>query len=372
MNTFKFNPKTLLTGLQAISKAFDGRTNVPICSNYLFELDNDRVKISVTDLRVTYAVTIPVIGGGTSFRAVVPQGIVKYLAKVKSDECIFSWVVESFSAEILTGKERAKFSGDNSEDFPMAPEVIDHVFNTTGAMFGQIKRLLPMMSGDEIRPAINCIGFIPAGTGVNLCVTNGHVLRYEVLPGVSDPFGFLYAPKAARMLAGIKIEGEAVVEVFCNKERVNTKMVFAVGGLKYELTSRNHDERYPDYMAVIPGVEGTKTRLSVNKKEILTTLDKALLFANKQTKMIVFDINGAASITAEDLDFSNEISIPLEKVTIDGEPLKIGFDGDLLGMVADVHGDEFTIDFTTDSKCLTIRDTGAQSVTILMPIKIKQ
>jgi DNA polymerase-3 subunit beta len=370
MNTFKFNPKALLTSLQVIAKAFATRVNVPILDYYLFEVNPGMVKVSVTDLSVTFSAFIHVGYFGPGFRAVVPKEIIKYLATLKAESSEFTWIEDSYSAEFITDGERGKFSGLEPKEFPMAPDVCEHVFDTTGVLFGQIRRLLPFMCDDERYPNKNCIGFVPVGDGVELCATDGHTLRAETLQGVSDKLGFLYAPKAAKVLSVLKIADDAVVAVYCNKERVNTRIVFDLSGVRYELISRNHhDERYPNYLAIMPDAKSTKTWLTVDKKELLSSIDKALLFANKDTNQVVFSINGSVKLNAENLDESKEVSIPLKSASSKGEEMKISFSGELLRTVANAHSEVFTLEFIAPNKCLSVHEENSH--TILMPIIIK-
>ena len=373
MNTFKFSPKTLLSALTIVSKAFPSKVScrVPILEYFLFSVTGTRLTISVTDLSIFYSVSMQVESlANAMFTAVVPQDLFKYLGKIKDQETAdFVWVPSSYSVEVINDGERAKFSGENPEAFPKRVETGIYEFSAKGIMFSQIKRLLPYMSDDAIRTNINCIGFVPQKGSMSMAATNGHALRVEHLEGVSHNIGFLLNPAAAKLVSGLKVDKDAIVGVYSNKERTSTRMVFNAGDFETEITSRNHDERFPNYPDVFPDRDNIKTWFDVGKAELLKAIDKALLFSNPSTNMVVLSsVDGDITIKAENLDESKEVSIKLKTSSARGQDLEIGFNGKLLATVIESHGDAFTLELIAPNKAASIW-TG-ESQTLLMPIMI--
>ena len=80
---------------------------------------------------------------------------------------------------------------------------------------------------------------------------------------------------------------------------------------------------YPNYEAVIPNEN--PNRLTIDRLSLLSSIKRVSIFANKTTHQVRLKINGSElSVSAEDLDFSNEAN---ERLTCayEGEDMEIGF-----------------------------------------------
>jgi DNA polymerase-3 subunit beta len=371
MNTFNFNPKFLVKALQIVSAAFPSRTNrVPILDYFLFEVTAGVLRISVSDLQVTFRACMAVVGN-SDFSAVVPRTVVKYLSTLKVDTCTFTWVPDSYSAEFTYNGERAKYSGEEPKDFPKSPEVDKDLFTIPAGVFGQFKTLLEFTGTDDLRPALTGISFAPVGKELKMVTSDGNYLRVESLHAVFSEIGFVLPAKPARILAGLKVPADVPVKMFTNANGtyLNTRFTFEHMGYDLELITKNIDEKIPNYMGVVPSAESTTTWADLNKKTFLPMLDKALLFANPLTKMVKFTFGEKVSLHAENLDEAQEITVNIHGVRR-GEDLTIGFNGELLKTVVEAQSEAFTIDLTRPNKALTIRENG--SITLLMPLMLAQ
>ena len=88
------------------------------------------------------------------------------------------------------------------------------------------------------------------------------------------------------------------------------------------------DARYPDYTAVIP-VDNPHL-LTLSRTDFLNSLKRIAIYANKTTNQVILNINdGSLTVSAQDLDFSNEATEQLT-CTYEGEPLTIGFNAKFL------------------------------------------
>jgi DNA polymerase-3 subunit beta len=370
MNTFIFTPKTLIKALQIVSKAFPSFNScrVPILQNFLFQVTGNVLRISVNDLSITFSVSMPVVSKG-NFKAIVPQECLKYLTKIKSDTATFTWIAESFSAEFNYGTERAKYSGDEPNDFPAAAIAETELFTVTAGLFQQFKTMLAFVSDDALRSAHTGISIIPQGKEMKLMATNAHYLRAETLPNAFHAVGFIYPAKPAKILSGLKLDVSTPVTVFVDGVYLNTRMTFSSDGFDFEMITRNIDEKAPNYAAVIPDAESATTWMDVSKGEFLEAIDKSLLFAHPTTKLVSIHLNGKASIQAVNLDESKEITIDLPTCSKRGNDIVMGFNAELLQTVVKAHGDAFTIEFMKVNRCLAIRNESA--VTILMPVMLE-
>jgi DNA polymerase-3 subunit beta len=95
-----------------------------------------------------------------------------------------------------------------------------------------------------------------------------------------------------------------------------------------KMVCRLIDERYPDYENVIPS--DNSNNITVDKSEILNSLKRISIYANKTTNQVRLKVSGSEIlISAEDLDFSNEAN---ERISCDheGSDIEIGFNAKFL------------------------------------------
>ena len=99
------------------------------------------------------------------------------------------------------------------------------------------------------------------------------------------------------------------------------------------------DERYPDYENVIPS--DNSNSIEVDKSEILSSLKRISIYANKTTNQVRLKVSGSEIlISAEDLDFSNEAN---ERISCehDGDDIEIGFNAKfLIEILSNIHSDK--------------------------------
>lgn len=377
------NSQVLLTALQTVSKVMSKSSYVPIIENFLFDIRNGVLTVSATDLQSTFKLSWKVeCNPDTVFKCVVPKEVIKYLQKLDGPITL-AYTHENYSIELLDDESRAKYSGDNYEDFPHAPQTDVELFVTDSTIFAEFKDLLNYLDNNELRPAMTGIGFIQRD-GLNLVATNGHILKVVNLPDLTAPCDddgrvLILPGKIAKILSDLKF-GTAkkpdveqvhvcgrydVKEDTGNSVLANVSFLFSYGCYDAEIITKDIDERYPQYWSVIPST--SVTQYTTDKKRFLSVLDKAQLFANKVTKQIRLSLNGSNKISAEDLDFSNEYIAEVGG-SYEGAPIEIGFNADLLKDVVNSFGDTFTLELTAPNKAGVIRN--GNSLALCMPVML--
>ena len=126
------------------------------------------------------------------------------------------------------------------------------------------------------------------------------------------------------------------------------------------------DERYPDYDNVIPSDNTNLVTLS--KSEILGSLKRISIYANKTTNQVRLKITGSEILmSAEDLDFSNEAN---ERISCehDGEDIEIGFNAKfLIELLSNIDSDKVILKLSEPNKAgLIIPDNVGENEEITM------
>src|SRR5690606_19109113 len=156
----------------------------------------------------------------------------------------------TLAIEISAGDGKYKLSGENAEDFPKIPVVENaSTVNISAPILAEaINKTIFAVSNDELRPAMAGVLVQLASDSLTFVATDAHKLvRYRRNDVRSDQDTSLILPKKALSLLKSSLPNEDVdVSVQYN----NTNAFFSFGSIN--LICRLVDERYPDYVAVIP------------------------------------------------------------------------------------------------------------------------
>lgn len=361
---FIVSTSILLKQLQAINGASSSSTVLPILENFLFEIKDNTLTISATDLQ-TSMVTSLQIEAKEEGKVAMPSKILIETLKTLPDQPVAFFVDNNTLAiEISAGDGKYKLSGENPEDFPKIP-VIDnaHTVHMPAPILAEaISKTIFAVSNDELRPAMSGVLVQLGDKSVTFVSTDAHKLvRYRRSDiGVEKPAS-LILPKKALSLLKSSLPSEYInVSIEYN----STNAFFSFGNIN--LICRLIDERYPDYEAVIPQVNPNK--LTVDRLLFLNTLRRVVIFANKTTHQVRLKISGSElNISAEDLDFSNEAHERLG-CQFEGEDMEIGFNAKfLVEMLNNLASEEVVIEMSTANRAgLLIPAVAEENEDILM------
>lgn len=370
---FIVSTSTLLKQLQAISGASSTSTVLPILENFLFEIENDTLTISATDLQTSMVTSLPVENkDGEGKKIAMPSKILIETLKTLPDQPVaFAVDMETLAIEISAGDGKYKLSGENAEDFPKIPEVEDAstIHLPASVLSEAISKTIFAVSNDELRPAMAGVLVQFNEQSVEFVSTDAHKLvKYTRTDIGADKVASIILPKKALSLlrSTLPMEDSSV-----SIEYNGTNAFFKFGDI--HLICRLVDERYPDYEAVIPTVNPNK--LTVDRALFLNTLRRVVIFANKTTHQVRLKISGSElNISAEDLDFSNEAHERLS-CQYEGEDIEIGFNAKfLVEMLSNLSSEEVMIEMSSPNRAgllkPTITDDGEKILMLVMPVML--
>jgi len=368
---FIVSTSILLKQLQSISGASSSSTVLPILENFLFEIKDNLLTISATDLQ-TSMVTSLQIEAKEEGRVAMPSKILIETLKTLPDQPVaFSVDTNTLAIEISAGDGKYKLSGENADDFPKIP-IVDNVSTvaiSASILSEAITKTLFAVSNDELRPAMSGVLVQLAEQNITFVSTDAHKLvRYRRTDVRTEkPTSFILPKKALTLLKSSLLSDDAAVSIEYN----NTNAFFQFGNI--HLICRLIDERYPDYEAVIPQVNPNK--LTVDRLLFLNTLRRVVIFANKTTHQVRLKISGSElHISAEDLDFSNEAHERLN-CQFEGEDMEIGFNAKfLVEMLSNLNSSEVVIEMSTPNRAglliPAVKEDNEDILMLVMPVML--
>ncbi|HWV74322.1 MAG TPA: DNA polymerase III subunit beta [Pseudosphingobacterium sp.] len=368
---FIVSTSTLLKQLQAVNGASSSSTVLPILENFLFEIKDNALTISATDLQTSMITSLQVESKEEGKVAVPAKILIETLKTLPDQPIAFSVDMQTYSIEISAGDGKYKLSGENAEDFPKIPVVENPstVSIPASVLSEAINKTIFAVSNDELRPAMTGVLCQLTPQSTTFVATDAHKLvRYRRLDVKSETVTSMILPKKALSLLKSSLPSE---DVDVAVEYNNTSAFFRFGNI--HLICRLIDERYPDYEAVIPQVNPNK--LTIDRLLLLNSLRRVVIFANKTTHQVRLKIAGSElNISSEDLDFSNEAHERLS-CQYEGEDTEIGFNAKfLIEMLNNLVCEEVVLEMSTPNRAglllPSIEDENENILMLVMPVML--
>ncbi len=369
---FIVSSSALLKQLSKISGVIPSRSVLPIIENFLFEIDESKLTISTTNLEISMQTSLQVEARGESMKIAVPARILQDILKALPDQPIsFSIEKETFGIEISSENGKYKLSGENGLDFPKIPVSINTQAATMpcSVLYSAINKTLFAASTDEDKAALNGIYFNLGTNGLTFVATDAHrLVRYRRLDvTVPEPTSFIVPQKALNLVKGSFANDDNQVRIEYN----DNNAFFRSSNIL--LVCRLIDQKYPDYENVIP--TDNPNRLIISRTDLLGTLRRVNIFANKISHQVRFKVSGSElTISAEDLDFANEARETL-KCTYLGSDLEIGFNAALLiDIINNSVTNEIVMELSAPNRAANIlpdiQGEGEHLLMLIMPVML--
>jgi DNA polymerase-3 subunit beta len=201
-----------------------------------------------------------------------------------------------------------------------------------------------------------------------LVATDAHKLVKYMFTNIKSEVStsFIVPKKALNLLKGVLPPDEEVTFSF-NKANA----FFSFGNVK--LLCRLIDAKYPDYNAVIP--VDNPNLLTIGRGDFQNSLKRIAIYANKTTNQVILNINdGSLTVSAQDLDFSNEATEQLS-CTYEGEPLTIGFNAKfLIEMLNVLESEDIKIELSSSTRAGILQPSekaeGEDILMLVMPVML--
>ena len=329
----------LLKNLNSISGVITSNPVVPILENVLFEIEGGNLLITASDLQTSVMVELQVESKEDGSVAIPAKILIETLKNLPEQPVTFSIDDQNYNIEINSDNGRYKLAGENSADFPKVPGVNDGYSSDINSeiLNSAISNTIFSTSTDELRPAMTGVFFKLSSTGCTFVSTDGHRLVKYIrtdIKGDEVDHDMILPRKSLNLLKSI-LPTDKSSDIKLDFNASNAYFSFENIKMVYRLI----DERYPDYDNVIPS--DNSNTVTITKSELLGSLKRISIYANKTTNQVRFKITGSEIlISAEDLDFSNEAN---ERISCehDGDDIEIGFNAKfLIEMLSNIESEK--------------------------------
>ncbi|NVJ89610.1 MAG: DNA polymerase III subunit beta [Flavobacteriaceae bacterium] len=368
---FIVSSSQLLKQLQVLGGVINSNNTLPILDNFLFELSENQLKVSASDLETTMSAVIDVESDSEGAIAVSARILLDTLKTFPDQPLTFKTEGES-TIEISSDQGRydmAFFSGDEfpkAVSLPSPSETIvpAHILGTA------ISKTIFAAGNDDLRPVMSGVFFQFSSQSLTFVATDAHKLvKYSRTDVTANQTAeFIMPKKPLNLLKGILAGSESEVSIEYND--ANAKFTFD----NVVLVCRLIDGKYPNYEAVIP--KENPNKLTVDRASFLNSVRRVSIFSSKTTHQIRLKMAGTElNISAEDLDFANKAD---ERLSCDyqGDDMQIGFNSRFLSeMLNNLSSNEVQLEMSLPNRAgiLTPIDgteEGEKVTMLVMPVML--
>lgn len=367
---FSVSSSDLLKQLQIAGGAIASNPVLPILEDFLFVIKDNQLTISATDLETSIVTKIEVTADGNGTVAVPAKILLDTLKELPMQPITFLVNDENYGIEITSAYGKYRLAGENGQDFPNipTPDAVDTVKLSSSVIAQAISKTIFATSNDELRPAMTGVYFQVDFNKLTFVATDAHKLvKYAFTDVASEVSTTFIVPKKALNLLKNALPNEAELTLSFNKANA----FFSVGHI--DMVCRLIDARYPDYNAVIP--VDNPNLLTLSRSDFQNSLKRIAIYANKTTNQVILNVNdGSLTVSAQDLDFSNEATEQLP-CTYEGDPLTIGFNAKfLIEMLNVLESDEIKMELSSPTRAgilLPVEETeGEEILMLVMPVML--
>ena len=158
---FVVSTTQLLKKLQLISGVISSNTVLPILEDFLFDIQDGKIKVFATDLETSMSTEIDAESKESGRIAIPAKILLDTLKTLPEQPLTFAFDEKTFGIEISSSTGKYKLAGENPEDFPKIPTTEDatEVEIPSEVLGRAIGQTLFAVSNDELRPAMTGVLF---------------------------------------------------------------------------------------------------------------------------------------------------------------------------------------------------------------------
>jgi len=345
---FIVSSSLLLKNLQSIIGVINTSNTLPILDDFLFDLKDDALVITSSDLETTMSVTLKPDKALQNGSIAIPAKILVDTLKTFADIPVsFTINEDNQGIEISAGDGKYKLAGHKSDEYPRVPslESTTSIELTSSLLSQAINKTLFATGNDELRLVLSGVFCELSPEDITFVATDAHKLvKYKRTDAKSNESASFILPKKPLNLLKNIITGQDM-PVSIEYNRTNAFFSFQ----NVHLVCRLIDGKYPNYDAVIPTENPNK--LTIDRNALLTTIRRVAIFANQSTHQVRFKLSGKELVlSSEDLDFSKESK---DRLTCDyeGDDLEIGFNSKfLIEMLNNIDTEEVRLEMSAPNR----------------------
>lgn len=273
----------LKEGLGAVERATGENLNLPILKNILVKTDQNRIKITATNLEVgiNYFILGKVIEDGS---ITVPASVfINLINNLQSER--LSLETKKNNLGVKTDNYEAVIQGMPAEEFPLIPKIKneEEFIEIKGDLLKEaLTQIILSAQISDLRPELNSVLLCFSLEDLKLAATDSFRLSEKTIimsqfkTNHTESFKLLLPIKTIQELLHILKDDDAL-KIYHDPNQVLFKTN------DFELISRLVEGNFPNYEAIIP--KKFDTEVILNRQELMNALKVAGIFSSRTSEV---------------------------------------------------------------------------------------
>lgn len=279
----KVTQENLNKALGLVARVASTRGTLPILSNVLLKIDDNRLNVSATNLDIAISCELGA--------QVQTEGSLTVPARLLQDfvNSLPAGVIELEQEEqrlkITTNSYKSVINGVAADEFPVMPAIESGTSWKIGGplLKKALQQVLIAASGDESRPVLTGIYFHTVDGVLYAAATDSYRLAEKRLMKLEDEVQLLIPATALHDVLRIINDFEGDITVVHDDQQVQ----FRAGDV--ELVARLIEGNYPDYRKLVPASFATTAIMP--RADLVSTTKVSSLFARESAGSIVISVD---------------------------------------------------------------------------------
>jgi DNA polymerase-3 subunit beta len=367
---FNLDRETLLQPLQAIQGVVERRQTLPILSNVLMSVADDKLALTATDMEVELVAKTG-LQDATGGEITLPARKLIDICRALPAGAKISFVVEGERAIVRSGRSRFTLSTLPASEYPSADRPADEA--SVSIKQGALKHLIDLthfaMAHQDVRYYLNGLLLELSADMLRAVATDGHrlaVAEKDIQAEVGEEPRTLILPRKGvgelqRLLGS---DGESM-ELVIGSNAIRASFA------ELQFTSKLIDGRFPDYERVIPDAEACDKQLTLEKESLRQCLARAAILSNDKYRAVRLSLApGILRVVANNPE--QEQAEDEMEVAYEGDTLEVGFNVTyLMDALNALPGENARLFFTdASSSCLLTPEGEERCRYVVMPMRL--
>ncbi len=346
---FTIDRDSLLNKLRVVEKVTSQRGNVqPVLSNVLFDVKNNVLNLSATDLEISVKANATVAVKKEGKITIPAKKLLEIATKLPEKPVEFSLNEDTNVVSISCGNSKFEIVGISASEFPKTEDEIKdgtEIEIELEPFLKSIKNTVYAAANYENRNVISGVFCQIKGNKIEMAATDGNRLT-RIIENINNK-----EDKSTKLVIPSKTLNEFVrICFFITEEKVklyvdNSKLTLKTSS--FSINSRLIEGEYPPYEQLIP--KTTANNAILNRNELIDALDRVSIMVNDRTSIVKFVFGDNKLILkaetpnsgnsedvidcnyqGEDLSIAFNYKYVLDSIkTMDAKQVKIGLNGSL-------------------------------------------
>lgn len=367
---FTLDRETLLKPLQLVMGVVERKQTMPILSNVLINLSDNKLSVTGTDLEIELIGQNTVqVSSGLPGKITLPGRKLYEICKALPEGASIEMVLDKERATLKSGKSRFTLAVLPTEHFPNLDEHIGQLqFNLSQRVLKYLlQRTYFAMAENDVRYHLNGTLFEVRPGNFRTVATDGHRLAFNVIDAPikeSHRIQAIVPRKGVLELMKLLSDTENDLSLIIGSNNIR------VIGDGFIFTSKLIESRFPDYDRVIPK-PGNKFFL-IERDVLREALMRVSILSNDQLNGVRFEIR---KNLLRLLSNNPEQEAAEEEIYIEYpfEDFETGFNIKyLLDILNCLKAGPIKFDFTDSTQSIRIEEEGSngESLFVIMPLRL--